>query len=128
MKILLDTATFLWLASDSPRLSAAARAWFQDPGNEVYLSVVSAWEIAVKYSLGKLPLPAPPSELIPELRESHRIEPLALDEEAALHLSRLPAIHADPFDRMLICQAIVHGMTLLTPDETVRRYPVRALW
>lgn len=128
MRILLDTATFLWIVGDAPELSDSARARFQDPGNDVYLSAVSAWEIAIKHALGKLPLPAPPGELVPELREEHRIEPLALDEESALHLGRLPPIHRDPFDRMLVCQAIAHGLVLLTSDAAIREYPVRTLW
>lgn len=128
MRILLDTAPFLWIVGDAPELSSSARAWFEDPGNEVYLSAISAWEIAVKHSLGRLPLPGIPGEIVPALRDEHGIEPLPLDEESALHVGLLPALHRDPFDRMLICQAIVGGMSLLTPDETVRRYPVRALW
>lgn len=128
MRILLDTATFLWIVADAPELSDSARSRFQDPGNEVYLSAVSAWEIGVKHVLGKLPLPARPAELIPKLRQQHEIEPLPLDEESVLHLDRLSAIHRDPFDRMLICQAIAHGLALLTPDTDIREYPVRTMW
>lgn len=65
---------------------------------------------------------------MPELRAAHGIEPLPLDEEAALHIGALPPVHRDPFDRMLVCQAILHGMALLTPDETIRKYPVRVVW
>jgi len=128
VRLLLDTATFLWIIGDAPELSAAARERFRDPGNEVYLSAVSAWEIAVKHALGRLPLPSAPATLVPEARAAHGIEPLPLDEEAALQLGSLPPVHRDPFDRMLVCQAIIHGMALLTPDETIRRYPVRVLW
>lgn len=100
----------------------------QDPATELLLSSVSAWEIAVKYSLGHLPLPENPATYVPRQRGLHRVASLALDEEDALAGNRLPRIHRDPFDRMLICQAIVHGLTILTPDEAIRRYPVRTFW
>ncbi len=125
---LLDTVTFLWLIADSPRLPERVRAEFSDPSNDVFLSSVSAWEIAVKHDLGRLPLPKTPERFIPSMREAHGIEPLPLDEGAALQLPKLPSIHRDPFDRMLICQAINHGLTLLTPDENIRRYPVLSRW
>ena len=126
--MLLDTCTFLWIAADAPELSQKASEIFQSPENEIYLSSVSAWEIAVKHSLGRLPLPEKPAIYVTNLREIHAIEPLPLDEEAALHVVRLPDLHGDPFDRMLICQAIVLGMVLLTPDELVTQYPARSLW
>ena len=128
MRLLLDTSTFLWVISDAPDLSARARELFVDPGNEVYLSAVSAWEIAVKYALGRLPLPEPPERFVPIQRQQHGIDPLPLDEEVALHLARLPLLHKDPFDRMLVCQAIVHGLVILTPDKLVNQYPVRTMW
>ena len=128
MKLLLDTCTFLWIVAGAPELSDRARLAFTTPDNEVYLSAVSAWEIAVKHGLGRLPLPSPPSDFIPEMRQRHGITDLALSEEAALFLGKLPAIHRDPFDRMLICQATVKGLVLLTPDEQIMSYPVRTLW
>jgi len=128
MRILLDTCTFLWIIGDAPELSKGARRLFIDPANEVFLSAVSAWEISVKHGLGRLPLPELPEKCIPFQRETHGIEALALEEEAALYLNRLPSMHRDPFDRMLICQAIVHSMVILTPDELVTQYPVRSLW
>lgn len=128
MRILLDTCTFLWIIADAPDLSKRARELFVDPANSIFLSSVSAWEICVKYGLGRLPLPEPPEKFIPRQREKHGIDPLALEEEAAVYLARLPASHRDPFDRMLISQAIVHGMVILTPDELVTQYPVRSLW
>lgn len=128
MKLLLDTCTFLWIAAGDRALSDAARKAFQDPDNEVYLSVVSAWEIVVKHVLGRLPLPGPPESYVPQLRQSHGIEALPLDETAALHLARLPELHRDPFDRMLACQAIVGGLVVLTPDESLLQYPVQCLW
>ena len=128
MKLLLDTCTFLWLISDARALSPRARDLFRDPANDVFLSSVTAWEIAVKYALGRLPLPAPPERFVPEQRQHHDIAPLALDEESVLQAHRLPSLHRDPFDRMLVCQAIVHGLTILTPDPLVASYPVRTMW
>jgi PIN domain nuclease of toxin-antitoxin system len=128
MKLLLDTCTFLWIATGDASLSASARKLFADPANDAYLSSVSAWEIAVKHSLGKLPLPRPPSVLVPEERRRHLIEPLPLDEAAALFCAKLPDLHKDPFDRMLVCQAIIGGLTLLTPDPLVTQYPVTTVW
>ena len=128
MRVLLDTATFLWAVSDAPEFSEDAREIFADPGNEIYLSSVSACEIAVKYALGKLPLPEPPRRFVPLQRKQHGIDPLPLDEEAALYLSRLPLLHKDPFDRMLVCQAVVQHLVILTPDELIQQYPVRTMW
>jgi len=128
MNILLDTCSFLWLASDSPELSLTARRLFEDPANDVYLSVASAWEIIVKHNIGKLPLPEPPHDFIKNNRIRHRIETLSLDEASVLQLSRLPEYHKDPFDRIIICQAIAGGMTILTPDTHISSYPVRTEW
>ena len=128
MRLLLDTATFLWLIIDSPQLSSRARELFSSPGNEVYLSAVSTWEIAIKHSLGRLPLPESPQRFIPFQREKHGIQSLSLDEESTLQLLRLPPLHNDPFDRMLVCQAIVEGLTILTPDSLLSQYPVRVIW
>lgn len=128
MRFLLDTAPFLWVASDAPRLSSKARDLVCDEGNEVFLSPVSAWEIAVKYALQKLPLPERPEILVPKIRETYAIDSLPLDERSVLQLHRLPDLHRDPFDRMLVCQAIAHGLVILTPDDLIRRYPVRADW
>lgn len=128
MKVLLDTCTFLWLAKGSEALSTDATDAFVEPGNEVYLSAVSAWEISVKYQLGKLPLPIPPDQFVPKERARHLIAPLDLSERDTLHLRKLPSLHKDPFDRMLVCQAIEHSMTLLTPDPLIMQYPIRCLW
>ena len=128
MNLLLDTCTFLWIAQDSGELSQTARDVFADPANDVYLSVVSAWEIAVKHALGRLPLPRAPDRYLPQLRQRHGIETLALDEEAVMQIGKLPGHHRDPFDRMLVCRALVHGLTLLTPDPLISRYPVRTAW
>jgi PIN domain nuclease of toxin-antitoxin system len=128
MKLLLDTCTFLWITADSPDLSGAARSLFADPENDVYLSVASAWEIIVKHRLGKLPLPEPPHQFVRRWRLDHDIDSLPLDESSVLQLSRLPEYHRDPFDRILICQAISEGLVILTPDARIMQYPVRTEW
>lgn len=128
MRLLLDTCTFLWVISDSSRLSVRALDLFRPPDHEVFLSAASAWEISTKHSLGRLPLPQSPERFIPAMREHHGIEALAIDEESVLQTIRLPALHRDPFDRLPVCQAIVHGLTLLTPDPLISQYPARVVW
>jgi PIN domain nuclease of toxin-antitoxin system len=128
VRLLLDTCTFLWIVGGAPELSSRARELFVDPDNEVYLSVVSAWEIALKHAAGRLPLPELPERFVPAERRRHGIDTLGLDEETALHLGRLPPLHRDPFDRMLVCQAIVHGLVILGPDTLITQYPIRAAW
>jgi PIN domain nuclease of toxin-antitoxin system len=128
VRLLLDTCTFLWLVGGAAQLSPRAREAFADPANEVFLSAVSAWEIAVKYRLGRLPLPTAPDEFVPAQRTAHGVEALAVDEESALNVAKLPDLHRDPFDRMLVAQALVGGLVLLTPDRPIRQYPVRTLW
>lgn len=128
MRLLLDTCTFLWAAIEPERLSPTATKAIREPDNEVLLSAVSAWEIGVKYALGRLRLDEPPARFVPRYREAQQIEALPLTEEAALHVHLLPALHQDPFDRMLVCQAMVDGLVLVTPDPAIHDYPVRTLW
>ncbi|MBM3861414.1 MAG: type II toxin-antitoxin system VapC family toxin [Verrucomicrobia bacterium] len=127
MRILLDTCEFLWLVSGDAKLAPAVAAAICDPQNEVFLSVVSFWEISLKHSLGKLPLPSSPAQFVPVQREKHLIAPLWLDESAVAQLSGLPALHRDPFDRMLVCQAQAHGLALASSDPLIRQYPVALL-
>ena len=128
MKLLLDTCTFLWLTTTPDRLSEHARELFQEPTNACYLSAASVWEIAIKYGLKRLPLPAQPSRFVPEARQAHGVESLPIEEVATAHVAQLPALHRDPFDRLLVSQAIVHGLTLLTPDPVITRYPCLTTW
>ena len=128
MKLLLDTCTFLWALSGTPALPPRVAQLFRAPENEVFLSAASAWEVAQKYSQGRLTLPEPPERYVPAQRDARGIRSLAIDEECALHAVRLPVLHRDPFDRMLVSQAIVHGMTILTPDRLITQYPARTLW
>jgi PIN domain nuclease of toxin-antitoxin system len=127
MRILLDTCEFLWLVAGDAKLSPDVAVAVREPRNEVFLSVVSFWEICLKTAIGKLPLPQPPAQFVPEQREKHFIAPLVLDEAAVAELSGLPGLHRDPFERMLICQAEAHGLMLASSDSLVRQYPVALL-
>ena len=122
MRLLLDTHIFLWFISGDSRLTVAAKSAIQDPGNAVYLSVVSVWETIIKYLLGKLPLPQPPETYLPEQRARHQIASLAVDEASVAQLAGLPPLHRDPFDRLLLCQALQNDMILATEDAALRAY------
>ncbi len=128
MNLLLDTVTFLWILEDAESLGPNVRSALQDADNLIFLSAVSAWEITVKHRLGKLALPQAPEQLIPQQRKRRGIESLAISEAATLRLQQLPDLHKDPFDRILVCQAIEHEMTIVTPDALLHAYPVRTLW
>ncbi len=122
MKLLLDTHIFLWFISGSNQLSAIFRNSIQNPNNTVYLSVVSLWECIIKYQLGKLPLPESPEIYLPKQREQHQINSLTVDEASVAQLIKLPSLHRDPFDRLLICQSLQQNLTILTSDEIVIAY------
>lgn len=128
MKLLLDTQVFLWIATDHARVPRELRAILRDPSNDLYLSVVSSWEIAVKARSGKLALPMPVWAFLLESRERLGIQTLSLQEKAVAHVVKLPDIHRDPFDRLLVCQAIEHQLTIVTSDTQVHRYPIKTLW
>jgi PIN domain nuclease of toxin-antitoxin system len=128
MKLLLDTCAFLWFQAASGDLSKTARAAILDRDNEVWLSSVSAWEIGRKFASGSLYLDHAPEILIPRVRTDSGIESLPLTEADALMAEKLPRLHKDPFDRMLIAQALIHGMTVVTSDTAFNAYPVRVLW
>ena len=126
MKALLDSCVFLWLLTGERPLPDRVKATLTD--GELWLSAASVWELSVKFSKGTLRLPVPPSRLVPDARTRYGISALSIDEESALHVVKLPRLHADPFDRMLVSQAIVHGMTIVTPDPLVTQYPARTMW
>lgn len=128
MKILLDTCTFLWSSLNSDRLSNKAKACFLDPNHELFLSVFSTWEIIAKYNAGRLSLVDSPIQFIENMCLNNSIQVLPLYEEDVKQLNNLPALHKDPFNRMLICQAIAQGMALLTPDPLITQYSIRTIW
>jgi PIN domain nuclease of toxin-antitoxin system len=125
MRLLLDTHAFLWYITEDPRLVASSVEAIQDEANEVFLSVVSVWEALAKHQLGKLPLPVPADEYLKSRREQHDIASLPFDEPSLSHLLRLPLHHRDPFDRMLICQALQHDLQMLTADAMFEKYPIK---
>lgn len=127
MNLLLDTHIFLRYISGDKRLPDKGKDNIRNPANAVYLSVVSLWEAVIKYQIGKLPLPQPPEIYLPDQRKRHLISSLALDEASVSQLAKLPTFHRDPFDRMLICQALEHGLTIGTMDNSIRADPVAVL-
>jgi PIN domain nuclease of toxin-antitoxin system len=126
--LLLDTCTFLWWAAGDARVPQPLQAILRDPDQRVCLSAVSAWEIAVKVRIGKLVLPAPPATYVPDRRKRLSIEALPLSEPEVSFLAKLPDLHRDPFDRMLICQAMANRAALVTPDAAITQYPCLTVW
>lgn len=126
MKLLLDTQLLLWAAGQPERLSAAARRHIDNPKNELLFSAASLWEIAIKSSLGRDDFRVEPRVLRRGLLDNGYIE-LPITSEHAVNVESLPPVHKDPFDRLLIAQALVEGITLLTADAQLARYrgPVR---
>ena len=128
MTILLDTHTFLWWITDDRQLSASARDFIRDKNNDLLLSSASAWEIAIKTSLGKLPLPESPEVFIPRHMRINQFRPLPISVDHALAVSALPHHHRDPFDRLLVAQAQMENIPLLSADPILRSYAVQILW
>lgn len=128
MKLLLDTQLLLWAAGQPERLSAAARKELSDPANELVFSAASIWEITIKSSLGRDDFQVEPRVLRRNLIENGYVE-LPISSEHAVSVDNLPPVHRDPFDRMLLAQALTEGITLLTTDAQLARYrgPVRKI-
>jgi len=127
VNLLLDTHIFLWLISGDKRLVEPLRSEIAQPSNQVFLSVVSIWEAAIKYQIGKLPLPEKPGVYLPRQRDRHLVSSLPLDERSVSRLDTLPVHHRDPFDRMLVCQAIEHNLTVATVDSLILQCGVPAV-
>lgn len=128
MRVLLDTHAFLWWNTDDQRLSSVARSVIADERNELYLSVASAWEIAIKAARGSLVLPDPPERYVPSRLRLHRILSLPIQPGHALRVYDLPMIHRDPFDRLLIAQSQLEALPILTTDSEIARYTVDIIW
>lgn len=124
MKVLVDTQCWLWMSASPERLSSRARAVVQTTANELYLSAASAWEIAIKHALGKLRLPETPERFVPSRVDALRMWPLSIELNHALRVAALPPHHRDPFDRMLVAQAQLEGLPILTADPVFGRYDV----
>jgi len=127
VRLLLDTHIFLWFITDDERLPWRWRETIADEANDVCLSVISVWESIIKHQSGKLPLPQPPEMYLATQRVAHKMHSLELDEAAVCLLPSLPLLHRDPFDRMLLCQARAHDLTLVSSDRVFHAYGVRLL-
>jgi PIN domain nuclease of toxin-antitoxin system len=127
MRLVLDTHVLLWAASDPDRIAVAAREAIADGENEVFVSAISAWEIAIKQAIGKLELARPAEAWVPEVIERSGFEALPVGLQAALRVRSLPFHHRDPFDRLLVAQAIHEGLTIVTHDEIFASYDVGVL-
>lgn len=128
MRALLDTHAFLWSTLDSDRLSAHARTLLEDGSNDFLLSAASVWEICIKHGKGKLDLAEPPESYLPKLVAKFGYTTLPVAFVHALRTSSLPQLHTDPFDRLLVAQAQVEGLPILTSDPNISLYDVKAIW
>lgn len=128
MRALLDTHTFLWWNLDDPQLSAIAREFIANGGNEIFLSAASAWEIAIKAAKGRLTLPESPARYVADRMRLHRFSALPIELSHALEVYQLPAFHQDPFDRLLVAQSQLEDMPILTGDGEISRYKVEVIW
>ncbi len=128
MNLLLDTNALLWFIGGSSRLSALGRAHIEDPANQKLVSVASIWEIAIKASIGKLTLTQPFDALFPHQLDINGFGLLSIEIRHTSQLSRLPFHHRDPFDRLIIAQALDAKSTVLTPDTAFDSYGVNRIW
>lgn len=128
MKALLDTHTFLWWNLDAPQLSPTAREFIADGRNQIYLSAVTAWEIAIKFAKGRLVLPELPDVYVTNRINEDNFNVLPIQVSHALLVAQLPDIHQDPFDRLLIAQSQIEKLPLLTVDSFIQQYQVEIVW
>jgi PIN domain nuclease of toxin-antitoxin system len=128
VRALLDTHAFIWWNSNDPRVSSGARIVIEDTGNEIFVSAVTAFEIATKYALGRLPLPEPPREYALKRMWNHGFQALAIDLAHGLHVASLPLLHRDPFDRLLVAQSQLEELPILTSDARIAAYGVEVIW
>ena len=126
-RYLVDTLVWLWLQTDSPRVSSELRARLADPASELLLSAASSWEIAIKFRLGKLPLPSPPSAYVPDRMRRSGTTPLGIEHAHTLRVAELPDHHNDPFDRLLVAQAQIIHVPIVTADARITAYDVEVI-
>ena len=127
MRFLLDIHCWLWLQTDRARFDPDLLEALAAPASRRYLSAASVWEIAIKHALGKLPLPAPPGAYVPERMRISAVRELPITQAHALAVGALPPHHSDPFDRVLVVQAQLEALTLVTADALFERYDVRLI-
>ncbi len=128
MRLLLDTNAFLWWIGDDPRLSRRAAALIANGANQVHVSAASAWEIVVKKGLGRVEVPEPIDRFLVAQLETNAFLPLPIHVRHALGLAALPDVHRDPFDRILVAQAVAEDLSLVTGDRMLARYPISVEW
>ena len=128
MRALLDTHAFLWWVSGGSRVSDRARSVIEDSGSTILFSAASGWEIAIKFARGRLELPRPPLRYVPDRVRRHRLTVLDVTLNHALRAGALPELHTDPFDRLLVAQAQIEGIPILSSDPAIGRYDVETIW
>ena len=128
MRLLLDTHAFLWWVTDDDRLSERAGELIADGANDVFFSAASAWEIAIKAGLGRIRLPDGGWTFTPQQLERNAFQALPVHVAHAVAVISLADVHRDPFDRMLVAQAMTEGLTIVSADEDLARYPVPVVW
>jgi len=128
VRVLLDTHAFLWWVLEDPRLSPVARETITDPDVDVLVSPASAWEIAIKAADGRLELPEPALTYVPSRMRANAFHELPITVEHCLRTGELPGIHRDPFDRLLVAQALAEDVPLVTGDPAISRYDVETIW
>lgn len=128
MTYLLDTSVWLWSLWEPERIARKAREVMADLSQQIFLSAVTSWEIAIKVGVSKLTLPEPSSSYVPRRMADQGLRPLPISHQHALAVAALPLHHRDPFDRLLIAQASIEGMTVITADRVFEQYSVPLLW
>jgi PIN domain nuclease of toxin-antitoxin system len=127
VKVLLDTQVWLWMQGSPERFGDDARGLVEDTAVTLFFSSASSWEIAIKWALGKLGLPEPPEDYVPGRLRSSGVTPLPVEHSHALRVASLEHHHRDPFDRLLVAQALVEDVPILTADPVFSRYPVERI-
>ena len=125
---LLDTGVWMWALDSFERLRPGAREILSDGREEIFLSAVTTWELSIKLALGKLKFPGPPAQTVPRLMAQQNLKPLSITHSHAAKVFDLPPLHGDPFDRLLIAQALVENLTILTADREFKKYTVPLFW
>jgi len=128
VKYLLDSVLWVWSISAVERINETGRKIMENGREEIYFSAASSWELSIKMRLGKLNLPGPPGQCIPEFMAKQGLRSLPVTHLHAVKVYDLPLHHQDPFDRFIIAQAIAEGMTILTSDRDFEKYPVHVVW
>lgn len=128
MRVLLDVHAFIWWNTDDSRLSASARSVMEDDATEIFVSVGSIWEVAIKVAKGRLELPVDIDRYVDERLAANEWRSLSIDRRHVIRAAALPTIHRDPFDRMLVAQSQLEDLPIITTDAAITRYDVETIW